>query len=191
MLSVIIPTRNSERALVATLAALVRGATAGLVSEVILADGGSTDDTAAVADVAGCRLMAVDAALAGRLKAAAAAARGPWLLFLRPGTVLDLSWTNAVDHFLQSTPSREAAVFRRGAPAPTPWREVVALFNDALGAAPHPDQGLLISKRLYDALGGHCERAADPERDLMRRIGRRRRVRLASAALAGGGQILD
>ena len=43
MLSVIIATLNSERPLVATLAALVPGATAGLVSEVLIADGGSGD----------------------------------------------------------------------------------------------------------------------------------------------------
>ena len=54
MLSVIIATRDSERALVPTLAALVSGATAGLVSEVLVVDGGSRDDTAKVADVAGC-----------------------------------------------------------------------------------------------------------------------------------------
>ena len=73
MLSVIIPTRNSERALVPTLAALVPGATAGLITEVLIADGGSQDDTAAVADVAGCNFIAAEGNLAGRLKAAAAA----------------------------------------------------------------------------------------------------------------------
>jgi len=60
MLSVIIPTRNSERALVATLAALVPGATAGLISEVLVVDGGSQDESAAVADVAGCTFMLVE-----------------------------------------------------------------------------------------------------------------------------------
>ena len=54
MLSVIIATLDSERALVPTLAALVPGAMAGLVSEVLVADGGSRDETAVVADVAGC-----------------------------------------------------------------------------------------------------------------------------------------
>ena len=57
MLSIIIPTRNSERPLVPTLAALVPGATTGLVAEVLIADGGSQDDTAAVADVAGCNFL--------------------------------------------------------------------------------------------------------------------------------------
>ena len=41
MLSVIVPTHESERILVRTLACLVPGATAGLIREVILADAGS------------------------------------------------------------------------------------------------------------------------------------------------------
>ena len=58
MLSAIISTHESERALVPTLAALVPGATAGLLGEVIVADAGSRDATAEVADIAGCRFMA-------------------------------------------------------------------------------------------------------------------------------------
>ncbi|MEA2873185.1 MAG: hypothetical protein QOH67_3161, partial [Hyphomicrobiales bacterium] len=45
MFSVIVATYDSERALVPTLAALVPGATAGIVREVIVADGGSRDET--------------------------------------------------------------------------------------------------------------------------------------------------
>ena len=48
-----------------TLAALVPGATAGLITEVLIADGGSHDDTAAVADVAGCNFLVVEGLLAG------------------------------------------------------------------------------------------------------------------------------
>ncbi len=48
-----------------TLAALVPGATAGIVREVIVADGGSRDDTEKVADIAGCRFSRLRGA-AGR-----------------------------------------------------------------------------------------------------------------------------
>src|SRR5262252_5214479 len=82
MLSVIIATDESERALVATLAALVPGATPGAVREVIVADKGSRDQTAEVADVAGCRLVGVASPLAGRGRAAGAVARASWLMFL-------------------------------------------------------------------------------------------------------------
>ena len=74
MLSVIIATLDSERALVRTLAPLVSGATSGLITEVVVADGGSSDETAAVADVAGCRFVASTASLGERLKSAAALA---------------------------------------------------------------------------------------------------------------------
>ncbi len=171
MLSVIIPTRNSERALLPTLAALVPGATAGLVAEVLIADGGSQDDTAAVADVAGCNFLPSDGLLAGRLKAAAAAARMPWLMFLHPGTVLDTSWTGEVARFLQRDAA--AAVFRRGA-TDAVLRELCLRVGAMFGAPPRPEQGLLIARQLYEAVGGHSERAGDPERDLLRRIGRRR-----------------
>src|SRR2546421_11511137 len=85
MISVVISTRDSEVLLAATLAALVPGAVAGLVREVIVADGGSTDGTGTVADIAGCRFFASAEPLGARLSLAAAMARADWLLFLRPG----------------------------------------------------------------------------------------------------------
>jgi glycosyltransferase involved in cell wall biosynthesis len=116
MLSVIIATKDSERALVPTLAALVSGATAGMISEVLIADGGSRDDTAAVAEVAGCNFFVLDGTTARRLNAAAGKARARWLLFLRPGTLLDAPWTGDARRFVELTTRPDsAAVFRRGA----------------------------------------------------------------------------
>jgi glycosyltransferase involved in cell wall biosynthesis len=182
MLSVVIATLDSERTLVASLAALVPGATDGLISEVIVADAGSRDDTAVVADIAGCNFMLVAGTPGERLKNAAAAARAPYLLFLRPGIVLDAAWTGEARRFVERPPPpADAAVFRRGAPARL--REMWSLLADALGAPPRPDQGLLIAHQFYDALGGHSDRAADPERDLIRRIGSRRIRTLAAAAV--------
>jgi len=173
-----------------TLAALVPGATAGLITEVLVADGGSQDDTAVVADIAGCNFMVIEGSLAARLKAAVAQARAPWLLFLHPGTVLDAPWTGEVGRFVQQ-PARhgQAAVFRRGGPSHSAFREFPALVSAMLVGLPRPEQGLLISSQFYAVLGGHSERAGDPEHDLLRRIGRRRMVRLSTHALAS--QMLD
>jgi glycosyltransferase involved in cell wall biosynthesis len=185
MLSVIIATLDSERALVPTLAALVPGATSGLVTEVLLADGGSRDETAAVADVAGCNFLRVEGPLGRRLKTAAAAARAPWLLFLRPGTVLDAPWIAEVRSFVeQSPPSGRAAFFRRTTPAQSGLRDALALAAAALGAPPRPEQGLIVGNEFYGRLGGHSESAADPEGDLIRRIGRLRIVALSTGAFA-------
>ena len=187
MLSVIIATRDSERALVPTLAALVPGAVAGLVSEVIVADAGSIDQTAVVADVAGCSLLVVEGVIGKRLKAAAATARAPWLLFLRPGTILDAPWPGETRHFLEQSNRRDrAAAFRLGAAGRSGFADALLLLAAALGAKPRPEQGLIISKQFYDQIGGHSELAADAEADLVRRLGRRRIVTLSTSALHAG-----
>jgi glycosyltransferase involved in cell wall biosynthesis len=186
MLSVIIATHDSERALVPTLAALVSGATAGLVSEVLVVDGGSRDDTAKIADIAGCNFTVLEGSLARRLRAGAASARAPWLLFLQPGTILDAGWPGEASRFLeQAAPDPRAAIFRRGIPAHPSLRDALSLIvAAAFGARPRAEQGLVISKQLYDRLGGHSEIAGDPEADLLRRIGRRRFVTLAASAFS-------
>src|SRR5205807_1720759 len=122
MLSVIIATEDSERLLVPTLAALIPGALAGIVREVIVADAGSRDGTVAVADIAGCRVMVSPASLGARLKSSAAGARGPWLMFLRPGAVPDATWVDETDRFVQDAERDaraqvQAAVFRSTAAA--------------------------------------------------------------------------
>jgi glycosyltransferase involved in cell wall biosynthesis len=190
MLTAIIPTHNSERALVPTLAMLVPGAMAGTVSEVIVTDGGSTDATAQVVDIAGCAFMTSTGALGARLKAAAAAARGTWLLFLRPGVVLDAAWVEEATRVIENAVARgtvasHAAVFRRcGTPDTSQsfFRQVLDLLAAAL-RGPHPDQGLMISRQCYERIGGHRADAADPEVELLRRIGRRRLVTLRSGAI--------
>jgi glycosyltransferase involved in cell wall biosynthesis len=186
MISVVIATLNSERPLVTTLAPLVSGAVDGLISEVILADGGSRDDTAAVADAAGCKFLLVEGPLGRRLKRGANAARAPWLLFLRPGTILEPAWIGEARRFIERGSARPGAVaaatFRRDAAPRGRLREIGALLLDAFGTAPRPQQGLLIAHAFYDTLGGHAEAAADPEADLIRRIGARRIVTLAASA---------
>lgn len=189
MLSVIIPTRNSERTLVPTLAMLVPGVMASAVREVIIADGGSTDATREVVDFAGCALMTSNAPLGTRLREAVAAAREPWLMFLRPGSVLDAGWVPEVARMIEDTEAADiyaqAAVFRASPATARPKPvliEVLALLRGALGA-PTADQGLLMSKRLYLRLDGHRDEA-DTEAGLLRRIGRRNIVRLRSGIAA-------
>jgi len=189
MLTVIIPTHNSERALVPTLAMLVPGAMSGTVREVIVADGGSTDGTADVVDIAGCNIMVSTAPLAARLKAAAAAARGSWLMFLRAGVVLDAAWVKKATQVIEraiahGTFASQAAVFRRaGDAAGSLAHQMFALVGGTL-RGPQPDQGLMLSRECYDRVGGHRSGPADPETELLRRIGRRRIVTLRSAAVA-------
>jgi len=186
MLSAIIATHESERTLVPTLAALVPAVTSGLLREVVVADAVSTDATAEVAEIAGCRFMSSPEPLGGLLKAAAAATRTPWLLFLRAGTVPEAGWIPAAERFMQAAEMLDdaghAAVFRRQSPMMQPGLgEVLVMLRAALGGAPKPEQGLLIARRFYDALGGHAA-DADAEAALLRKLGRRRIAMLAAGA---------
>lgn len=124
-----------------------------------------------------------------RLKAAAATARASWLLFLAPGTVPDATWIEETRRFIEQADLRgcattRAAAFRPGSATFRPaLLEAFALLWAALSARPDTSQGLLIARSLYDALGGHRD-VPEPERDLARRLGRRRVMLLRSGAMA-------
>jgi len=190
MLSAIIATRESERTLVPTLSALVPGTVAGLLSEVVVADAGSRDATAEVADFAGCRIMVSAAPLGTRLKVAAASTHSPWLLFLRAGCVPEPGWIGAAESFIEATEriegARRAAVFRpaRIADLLRPGlAEIVDLVRGVFGGGAKPEHGLLIARRFYDALDGHpAQDGADAA--LLRRLGRRRIAMLSTGARA-------
>ena len=179
MLSAVIAANDSDRALVPTLACLVSGATAGILREVIVADAGLSNGTAEIADIAGCRLIVSPGPLGARLKSAAQAARGPWLLFLPAGVVLEPSWVAEAVRFIgdaEATPDMGAAIFRPaalGGMRPT-LAEAFALLRFALARRSGPQQGLLIAKSFYRQLGGHRSDAADPEAELLGRLGSRR-----------------
>lgn len=180
MLSVVIPTLNDERRLVRTLACLVPGAADGLIVEAILADGGSSDETEAVGDMAGCRQIQGPADRGARLAAAAATAKAPWLLFIAPGVVLDEGWIRETRGFLDQVArngetGRRAAIFAHGVDGFGTATQLAALkarLAFAAGFGPTASQALLISAAHYRANGGHRP-GQDSERALARRIGRR------------------
>jgi len=186
MLSVIVATHESERILVPTLSALVPGAMSGLVTEVVVADAGSSDATAEVADIAGCRFMIVEGPVGPRLKEAALTTRTPWLMFMRAGLVPEPGWMAAAESFMQTAAFSEsaprAAVFRAATDQANPGlKELVAVLRGMLGGGDQSSQGLLIARSLYDAIGGHPA-AADAEAGILRRIGRRRVALLGASA---------
>src|ERR1700679_345719 len=147
MLSVIIPTEGLEQPAVATLAALVPGAAAGVVREVLLVDRADSDTIERVADVAGCGFLAFDGTRAAALAAGARQARGPWLMFLHAGAVLDSGWVQETNQFIQTVASSDrprAAVFRyaRSPYASTGLRDTLKFLARAV-AGPSAEQGLL------------------------------------------------
>jgi hypothetical protein len=184
MLSVIIPTEGIEHPAVATLAALVPGAAAGVVSEVLLVDRADNGVIERVADVAGCRFLPFEGSRAAALAAGALQARAPWLMFLRAGGVLDATWIDETMQFIQRVSASgrpRAGVFRyaRSAPAERPLRDSLT-FIARMIAGPLADQGLLIARDHYDRLGGYGAGGRRPEARLLRQLGRSSRTLLRS-----------
>jgi glycosyltransferase involved in cell wall biosynthesis len=194
MISVIFHTRNDEMALAHALSALVPAAAEGLVREVIVVDASSEDGTVLVADAAGCRIVTGSGLIGPDLVAAAAIARSDWLLFLSPSVMLEPGWQREVQDFIERTimagaGMQRAAAFRH-ARASFGWRarlaEITAALRSRLFTAPYPEEGLLVSARLYREIGGHRELPGMVEVDLARRIGRSRMSFLRSRAVLRG-----
>src|ERR1700681_323986 len=160
MLSVIIPTEGVEQPAVATLAALVPGAAAGVVREVLLVDRGSTGVIERVADVAGCRFLPFEGSHAAALAAGARQARAPWLMFLHPGAVLDSGWIEETTQFIQRVSDSgrpRAGIFRYArSPYADPSLRDGFKFIARMITGPSADQALLIARDHYERLGGHA-----------------------------------
>lgn len=187
MISVVIPTLDAARHLPRTLASLMEGVTEGLVKEAIVVDGGSRDATAAMADAAGCVVVPAAKGRAGQLVAGACAARGDWLMFLHADTALEAGWTREVGALLNHPEADDrAAAFRFAFDDESPaarWIEFMVALRCAAFKLPYGDQGLLISRKLYDAVGGFRALALMEDVDLVRRIGARRLRMLRARAV--------
>ncbi len=154
-ITVIIPTLNSAPKLQRCLGALGEGIMDGLLAEVLFADGGSTDDTQQIAEEVGAAFLPTPIGRGSQMAAAASRARGDWLLFLHSDSVLGRDWQDAVIRHMSNP--EQAAYFKLRFDETTLPAKIVsgwANFRSRWLGLPYGDQGLLISKRLYNRIGG-------------------------------------
>lgn len=172
-LAAVIPTLNAASGLGRTLEAL-----RGQVAEIIVADGGSTDATPAIAAAAGARLLAASRGRGSQIAAGTAAATAPWLLVIHADTIPGPGWAEAAAAFMADPANAERAAHFRFAlddasPAARRLERAVAWRCRTLGL-PYGDQGMLIARGFLDSLGGYRNIPIMEDVDLVRRIGRAR-----------------
>ncbi|MBL6455347.1 TIGR04283 family arsenosugar biosynthesis glycosyltransferase [Belnapia sp. T6] len=177
-----IPTLNAAGSLGGVLAAC-----AGL--PVVVVDGGSTDGTAELARAAGARLVAAPRGRGVQLAAGAEAAEGEWLFFLHADTRPGPGWRDALRAAMRDPGRAHYLRFALDDPSPEARRlERQVAWRCRVLALPYGDQGLLISRALYDAVGGFRPLPLMEDVDLVRRLGRRRLAPMPAEAITSAAR---
>jgi len=182
---VIIPTLNATD----TLPALMKQLWASTIfEEIIVVDGGSSDGSASVASMAGARVIAAPRGRGIQLAAGAGAAMGDWLLFLHADCRLGQGWEAATSAFLTGPEATGRAGYfdfalDDAAPAARRLERIVAWRCRVL-ALPYGDQGLLIPRSLYRAVGGFAPLPLMEDVDFARRLGRGRLIRIGARCIS-------
>ncbi len=184
-IDIVIPTLNAGSTLGRTLAA--RPDHPALTFSTTVCDGGSDDNTVAIARQAGATVVTAPAGRGGQLATGAAAGDAPWLLFLHADTRLDVGAGETIARFVSSTDHADRGGYFRlrfDTVEPAARRvEKLAAWRCRVLALPYGDQGLLISRAHYERLGGFSVLPLMEDVDFVRRIGRNNLVLLDANAV--------
>lgn len=154
-LSVVIPVRD-EAARLPMLLADLAAAPAELIREIWVVDGGSRDGSQALARLAGARLLRAAGGRGAQLQCGILASEGSWLLLLHADARLPLGWPLLLHRAMAAAPGG-AWAFPLAIEAAGPGLRLVALLTNLrsrLAGLPYGDQGLLLSRCLYERCGG-------------------------------------
>lgn len=153
MLCAIIPTYNASDSL-----GVVLGQLSGAVDRLIVADCGSRDATLEIAIKYGA-VIAAGAKGRGQQLALGAGWAGDadWLLFLHADNQLPENWRESVQAHIKRRPNC-VGYFRYRADGSGLWPRIMD-FGVAMRCQwwglPYGDQGLLIPRKIYEAVGGY------------------------------------
>jgi rSAM/selenodomain-associated transferase 2 len=176
-IGVVIPTLNEAAAIVSTLDTLQLEQAP---DRLVVSDGGSVDDTVALAQSRGATVIS------------AARGRGPQLesgrralhdvdvhLFLHADTRLGPGALRQVRYYLMRHPSVVGGAFRLGIDAPDPifrWIEQGANLRSGILGLPYGDQAIFARSDVLRQIGGVPSLPLMEDVELMRRLGHRGRI---------------
>ncbi len=194
MLSFVVPAYNEELLIARTLAALSEaGAALGEPFEIVVADDGSTDRTAAIARERGARVVPVQhRQIAATRNAGARAATGDWLVFVDADTAVTSAAVRGAVEAMRAGAAGGGAAFQFDGRVPlfgrVMQRIAVPLYR-ALGLA--SGCFLFCTRRAFERVGGFDERLFAGEEAAMSRAlhGAGRFVVLREAVVTSGRRL--
>lgn len=167
-ISVIIPTLNESAGIQKSIESVGPG------MEVIVVDGGSTDDTLRMAEALGARTLRVTGGRAAQMNAGAQVAIGDILLFLHGDTQLPKGFGDLMHEALQDE-SAIAGAFYLQIDAPLRqlrWVEYGVNWRSRVLQMPYGDQGIFLRSATFQQVGGFPEQPIMEDFELMRRLQR-------------------
>ncbi|MDH5361019.1 MAG: TIGR04283 family arsenosugar biosynthesis glycosyltransferase [Gammaproteobacteria bacterium] len=180
-LSIIIPALNETRTITSTLISLQGLRQSG--HEVILVDGGSTDDTVSLAEGLVDQIVHTDPGRGRQMNAGASHAWGDTLLFLHADSLLPDAITT---HISRALSKREWGRFNVRLSGRNPlFRIIERLINirSCVSGIATGDQAIFLSRSLFEQLGGYAELPLMEDIELSNRLKAFGRPACVSAAV--------
>lgn len=186
LVSVIIPVINEASHLKSTLLQVLAAENV----EVIVVDGGSQDETVAVAENSEVKVIRSIPGRAIQMNRGAQIATGEILLFLHGDTLLPSGYDQMVRKAFEK-PRVVAGAFELKIAAQLQgirWIEGLVRARSRLFSLPYGDQAIFIKSSVFKALGGFPELPIMEDFELVQRLKRRGKITILPAAVTTSGR---
>ncbi|NJL51357.1 MAG: glycosyltransferase family 2 protein [Hydrococcus sp. SU_1_0] len=180
-ISIIIPVFNEATTIKQTLERLTQYSEI----EIIVVDGGSQDETVAIAKTSVKVMTVIGKGRAGQMNTGANLAQSEILLFLHADTQLPANFINLVTKTLQPDQTIAGAfeLTIDGSQMSLRWLEMLVKWRSRLLSLPYGDQAIFISKSAFLQAGGFADLPIMEDFEFIRRIKRQGRIAIAPAAV--------
>ena len=184
-ISIIIPVLNEAAIIKQTLEQFDRSEV-----EVVVVDGGSQDNTVAIAQRMAQVITIEGKGRAGQMNAGADLARSEILLFLHADTRLPANFIELVTQTLdrKNTVAGAFELAINGRDTSLRWIERLVKMRSRLFSLPYGDQAIFISKKAFIEAGGFADLAIMEDFEFIKRVKKKGKIAIAPAAVTTSGR---